>query len=357
MADLEDTTLNPGDSLPPDTTEVSLVAKTGDTAPDATTDSSTVKEDAKPPDFRAAVSDVIKKVTSGDSSSTEEGKEKPPVDPNAPPPKATTDVTLTAEQQAEQDKALPFHNHPRWKQVMGENQAMTAKLAAQEAAVTEFNQVRAFMAENDLVPKEVAELFRVGALLKNDPVAAREILHGVLTNLDTAIGEILPADLKAKVDDGTMDEATAKEVARLRFQQGHMQTVNQRQQQKSQEQLANEEAQRADEARGQLLGQIQTGVMEWESQVQGSDPDYAILKAHVEREIELNSIKTPPQSAADAVNLCKAAYDKIKKEFSGLTPKRRAVVPGPDQQQSSTAQVKEAPRSIGEIVRHGMGMT
>jgi len=350
----EETTLNSGTSLPPDTTEVSLAAKSGEAAPDATAASSTAP-DAKP-DFRDAVSDVIKKATAPSSEVDGEGKVKP-ADPAAPDAKAKTDVTLTAEQQAEADKALPFHNHPRWQAVMAEKKAMTEKLAAQESVVHEFNQVTEFMRNNDLQPKEVAELFRVGALLKNDPVAAREILHGVLTNLDTTIGEILPADLKAKVDDGTLDEAAAKEIARMRFQTAHGKQVSDRQQQKTQAERDAETQTRAQEAHGNLLQSMQTGVMEWESQVKINDPDYSLLAPQIEREVKLASIENPPKTAADAVNLCKVAYDKIKGEMSKFAPRRAPVAPGPKQESSSLTNASEAPKSIGEIVTRGMGLT
>ena len=271
-------------------------------------------EDAKQdePTLRDIIQDVVKKQEAPEDSSATEAK-----------PEEATQPEATAEgEDADPDADVPFHNHPRFKELVAERNALKDD-AGQYRIITDF------MQSNGLNADEVAEGFSVMALLKSGApdslTKAREWFAERLQFLDTTLGHSLPEDLRLKVEDGLLDEATAKEVAQTRAKAAlyETQTTEQR---RAQEQRTQREAQAGAQR------EMASAVSSWEADIKAKDPDYAAKKAKlVETQVRalIQERGKAPQTKEEALEYVKTAYDSVSDMVRQLTPKPKAITPSP----------------------------
>jgi len=173
--------------------------------------------DAKPKDEREELLAVARKAVS---------KEKAP-DPDADPspasgkdgteaaPEAPAGDKRTAEQKADDER---FDKHPRFQELRGKIQEFQPK-------ADQWDRVTGFMQEHGLEPPEVAEGFKIMALIRRDPAKAYAALKPYMDKLAPYVGEILPVDLQERYDAGEISEEAAKELATLRAGQQNTEAV------------------------------------------------------------------------------------------------------------------------------------
>lgn len=109
------------------------------------------KEDAKqePLSLRDVIQNVVAKPEVPEESSTTEAKEE------------VAEPEAKAEEEGDDpDAQVPFHNHPRFKQVLQERDSY-------KADADQYRNITEFMSTNKLIGEEVAEGFEIMALLKS----------------------------------------------------------------------------------------------------------------------------------------------------------------------------------------------
>jgi len=248
-------------------------------------------------DEPASLLDAIKKVVPDQASpAKEDTKSEPEAD-------AKADTTGADK---EDDKPPPFHEHPRWKKVVGERDEAKRQVQELTADAVSFRQVRDYMASNSLTADEVKQGFAIMAALKNNPAQAWEMLQPTIHGLGVFLGHDLPADLKQKVEEGMVDEATARETARLR-------NVSQFEQQRSQAQVQRQQQ----SANEQHMTRVAGSVDQWVAAQAGSDPDFkrvepllAGMVLQKQREWQAQG-KNFLASEQAAVQLTTEAYQKV----------------------------------------------
>ena len=163
--------------------------------PDATPPSSS----ADTPDANEApksLLDVVKNVVKPETK-----------EPVAPSPTEGQDPAKPADAQAKEgegdpkpDAEVPFHNHPRWKEMIAERDSLKPDAEG-------FRKITSFMQASSLTGPEVDEGFQIMAKLKSGTPAAlgevRDWFSERLKALDEHLGFTLPADLQKQVDDAT----------------------------------------------------------------------------------------------------------------------------------------------------------
>ena len=253
------------------------------------------------------------------------------------------------------EKSVPFHQHPRWQKVVGERNALRAQVASiQREAVPwkrdsdDYRKITGFMEHNGLTPAEVGEGFETMSYLKNDPAKALARLGPVVDNLRRFVGELLPDDLRQKVDQGYLDETTARETARLRAKQNYdAQLVterNNRAQVQRQQQDARSNQQR-------LANDCSAVVGAWETEIRGKDPDFdrksVFVKDYAEKILGQQGMV---RTKEEAIEVVKRAYALTNQRLRGVLPPRSSITPSPRSSNSSTnGQI--APKSLREVVR------
>ena len=272
-----------------------------DSAPsdDNDADSSSANdEDAKEPEsLLDAVTAAIEEDRAEASSSPDESGEEAEVDAKA-----------------ETDDDPPFHEHPRWKQMISERDGY-------KQSHQELTQLKSYMTEANLDANEVNQGFEIMRLIKSDPVKALEALQPYVEQLEQVTGVRLSADIQERVDEGYIDEDSAREMSQLR----------------SREQLSADAARRAaaqaqqiqqQQQMAQHADQVSSAVSEWESKWSSSDPDYKIKQPKVMEKIELNLLRNgPPQTREQAVQLAEACRKAVDDEFAQLRPRKGEIRP------------------------------
>lgn len=289
------------------------------------------KYDAKKDDKQSllsAVQDVLKPKgdadKSGDSSNPDGGKAD---DKTAADGK---DGEKKPDAKAEDDANLPFHNHPRWQQVLAENRELKAD-AAVGASVLQYQENTGV--NND----ELKQLLEVGNLGKNDPEKAIPIVEQYLERLKAATGDKLPDDLAQKVKDGYMDEATALEVSRTRAAAARATA------------RAETVTQSVETTQANLAAQeVVSAVDVWEKQQLAKDPDYAkkqpLVHAFVHESFAKNG---KPKTKEDALALADEALKRANSILVPAAPKPMKHVPSKTGKSTAVAQ----PKSLLDAVK------
>lgn len=228
------------------------------------------------------------------------------------------DTTEAQEETDEsQDENLPFGKHPRFKKLVSQRNELRSEVDRLKPLADDYQQVQSFMDQNNLAPNEVAQAMQILSLLKTDPLKAREALKPTLDLFASLSGDVLPDDLRAKIDDGYLDESTAKEVAALRAQ-------NNVRAQQAQE-FTRQQQVRQQEQSSQLQGQqLYDAVSSWERNVSSRDPDYVKLQPLVMKATQAALAQGRPSSPEQAIQLVESAYREVQNSVKALMPKRTA---------------------------------
>ena len=179
----------------------------------------------------------------------------------------TTGDELPKEQDNENYSDVPFNKHPRFQQLL--RQANTYKQDA-----TRYQNVQNFLDTNGLSAEEAADGMLIMGLMKTDPVEAWKRLKPRVQSLLVAAGEVLPDDLRQKVQAGEMSQEAALQVSRANAAVSATQarTSFQQQQRERQEQNA---------AATALTGAAAT----WEENRRLKDPNFESKLPSLQKEI------------------------------------------------------------------------
>ena len=306
--------------------EIETVVEDDEQSIDATADSSAANddEDAKeePKSLLEAVSAAIEIDAKEESSSiSEEGNEE-------------TDASV----ETDTDDTPPFHEHPRWQEMITERDSF-------KQSHQELMGLKSYMTEAGLSIDEVNTGFEIMKNIKENPQAALEALMPYIEQMETSTGRRLSADIQERVDEGYLDEESAREMSQLR----------------SREQLATEASQRAAAQAQQIQQQQQVqqhaknvsgAVSEWETQWSSSDPDYKLKQPKVMEKIELYLLKNgAPSSREHAVQIAEECRKSVNNELLQFRPRKGSVNPITG---GSSPKSTPEPKSLMEAMQQGL---
>lgn len=207
-------------------------------------------------------------------------------------------------EQAQEDEKLPFHKHPRWREVQDNLREARAQVKDLEGKVAElsdagerFGRLVGYCNEHGIDSDALNSLLHAGALLRSDPAKALEFMRPWIEAAQLAAGEKLPSDLASEVEDGLLDGQRAKEIATLRARQAAAEEAR-----NIAEQRAAREKAKAD------LDAVTAAISNLERQWLASDPDYARIKDRVSERLAerlelwaLRERRIPTQEEATAM--------------------------------------------------------
>ena len=299
------------------------------------------KQDSTPISSGAGDKDANKKPTSlldavrrasdmADAASSTVGTDSKSASSDTPADAKASDEADSSKQKTEAVEKLPFHNHPRWKEVQSE-------LKEAKPAAEEYRKITSFMQSHGLTNQEVAEGFQIMALMKNNPAEAHKRISEYKSRLDAFVGDKLPDPIREKVDNGSIDPETAKEYAALLAQR----------------QL---EQQRAEYQQVELARQSQDGmrnaVVNWEQQKKAKDPEWSTKEALITDRVRSLMASEQPNTAEQAVALVERAYSQITDQLRKIAPHRQPI--NPVRSTTSSVSVNVAPKSLKEAIMRGL---
>lgn len=239
------------------------------------------------------------------------------------------------------------------KRVHVQNQRLKEQVRTLAPASQQFEKLQSFMASHELDARSTANALRIAALVQGaingrvDPSAAVGELTQWMDQLRTLAGDALPADVQRALDDGAIDEAHAKEIARLRASQ----TTTARRAELDQAALNTQAA-------GAHANLVVSAVQAWEQAVRARDPDYprkAKLVETAAKSLRMERYGTAlPPSPQHATALVQEAYDLVTKELAAALPARTEVRTPLNGAASSKSTVRAEPKTALEAAIQGL---
>jgi len=183
-----------------------------------------------------------------------------------------------------------------------------------------YKQFVSFLDENRLSQDEANQLFHVGAMMKNDPIKALEIMTPYYNELLRATGNVLPRDLHEQVTQGYITKAHALELSRLRATGHTNRTISNEKQ--------THQHQREQRSSAENVASMQSAIVDWEKQWSSSDPDYSYKKDRVLDRVELLLVRAKkagqlPKTVDEATNLANRAKSEIEADLKQFKPRKQ----------------------------------
>jgi hypothetical protein len=269
---------------------------------DQVTDSSSEQGEETEETLLSVVQDAMKKEEVEEESPPSEVNEEEESKAESSEP---SDVPVEADTEEENFDDVPFHKHPRFKEVIDQRNKYKSDSA-------EYQKITGFLESNNISAEEAAEGFKIMALMKSDPKAALEALNPYVKDLGISSGVTMPEDIQKKVNEGYLDEDAARELSQAKAQA----TQNQKRLDALEQQNAANQihAQRSD---------IASVVTEWEQKTKQSDPDYSLKSAEIDDRVKVLVAESGvPKSSTEAIAIANKAYEEVNKRHSARSTKR-----------------------------------
>ena len=238
--------------------------------------------------------------------------------------KAEEKVDAEAPQEEGEEKKIEADDekgpipYERFKEVNEKATEYEAKVKEYEPLAQAHQSIVNFCQENNISNEDFQQMLEIGRLIQVDPAAARKAIEPIWSALNGLTGETLPADLAQEVEDGTLTQARAKEIAKLRgthqFSNLQSQNTQKRLQQDQQRQFVNS---------------VQSAVKTWSDTKVLADPDFkpkpgpnapdGKYEVYVDK-FSVLLANNPPKTVADAIKHAEAAYSAVNKMFTSLRP-------------------------------------
>ena len=232
---------------------------------------------------------------------------------------------------------VPFHKHPRFQHLISERNSLK-----QDAE--RHRNVQNFLDSNGLQADEAADALLIFARAKTDPVGAWNAVKPWVQKLLIAAGEVLPDDLRSRVEKGELTQDTAMEISRERAK---AQSVTSRQTFAEQQRERNAARERSDA--------LVNTANKWESDRLRLDPNFEAKRIPLGKEIAyLHATEGKPDTPEGVLDQLKRAYKAVNDSF-------KAPQPAPQQQRKPalkpvmggqvSGSVREEPKTTLDIVR------
>lgn len=286
---------------------------------------------------RASLLDVVKaayKAKPDSASSTEGEKTESAVAKTAEEQGSQDDAQAPKEGQQPQTDKVPFHNHPRWKEMLSERDALKPK-------AEQYEKITTFMQNAGLSSQEMADGMHVMAMMKTNPAEAYKALQGYIERLAPVVGEVLPEDLKREVSEGYINEQRAKELARLKAERDFStaRSIEQQQRAEAEAQVARSRA-------------MHDAVAQWEETEKAKDPDWSAKYEMVMDRVKSLLGTERPSNPSEAVEIARRALSDVNSRLRPYTG-RNTTLKSPTSSLSS-ANTKPKPSSLEDLVRLGL---
>lgn len=301
-----------------------------DLRPDDADSSPATGEESSEAETLSVVRDVV-----GDEEEAPAEEQASPAEGEEAGPEAGDDAPEAKEQDDEDYTDVPFHKHPRFQQLL-------RKAKTYEEDAKRYQNVQSFIDQHGLQADEAAELLVIGGLMKTNPAEAWRRMKPAVQKVLMAAGEVLPDDLKERVQKGEISPQAALEVSRLRAQQRSTESMRAFEQQR-QEQMRLQEMQT----------RLQQTAASWEQDRRAKDPNfdakYDALLDGVYALQRREGIPTTPEGVRD----------QLTRAYKAITPPAAAKPRPAPKPTNASGQVagnqRPAEQSTLDIIRAHVG--
>jgi hypothetical protein len=304
--------------------------------------SSNSQQDGKETADVQSLADVVKQAAASatsESSTEVQTEETETKSAESEEPAEETETAPEEGKKSEESKEPPFHEHPRWKEVVKERDTYKEEIAQLKPLAEQTKALHQFLQENEVPSEDAQQALVLAALMRKNPQEAVKHLRTILENTETVLGARLPADLQKRVDDGLIDAETAKEVARLRVER-----------QTSEMQVKRSQGTAAEQATMAMAG----AVTQWETSKATSDADWQRKYPMLQDRFSVLAAQRPPKTPAEAVALAETAYSEVTQRLTGFLPKptQKKVLSSTGSSTKASAELQlDSLNDLGKLVR------
>jgi hypothetical protein len=253
----------------------------------------------------------------------------------------STEDTDNEEEEVDEDEFPDeFHEHPRFKQLV-EQKNEARKEALELKQKLEFQQQTVELV--DSVGREnVDALVEFLTLKDSDPAAGLQMIKPILQEMAVAAGLSMSTELRQKVEEGLIDESTAKDIAK---KEAELQNLKQR--------TEREKQMIAQQSQAKTQQEFVNAASQWELKKKSSDPDYETLRPFVTNAAVAKFTKEGRPDAKEITSVMDGIYNDIRKQLKGTLPKRKATKKSKPSSKTIGKQNKQF-SSIKDIVEAGL---
>jgi len=209
-----------------------------------------------------------------------------------------------------------------------------------------YTKIDSYLKEARLEAEEVLQLFEVGRLLKaGDYEGFIKMVSPHLERVNQARGTSFPADIQERVDNGFIDEGSARELTRARLMQEQVTHATERQTQAQQQQH-----------RTALSEGVSAAVTAWEQHIKQRDPAYTAKVPLINDRVRvMMALEGVPMTQQGAVEMTRRAYAHVTAQLSQMRGPGRPTSLNPSATGSNVNGVMPRPRSAREAMLAVMG--
>lgn len=304
-------------------------ANLSDGASSATVDPGAKKDAVKP-----TLADVLKDAAKLDDT----GKSPVPAKTES-----VVDGAAPEKHDPKDDEKLPFHTHPRWKEVTGQNKQLTAEVETLRPAAEQYGNITSYMEKHNLNHDEVGEGFIIMAMMKAGDPRVLQKLDEARAKVAAALGETIPKDIQDQIDSGAISEEAGRELSKTRARAAKSDADAAALRTASETRTANENA-------AALRQSFAATANAWEVETRKADPDFAKKERQIERYSQaIMHERGFPKTPADALAIVKEAYEAVNKDLGVFVPAKQPVARVNVAPSSHGAGTK--PKTLSEAVR------
>lgn len=271
--------------------------------------------------------------------------ESEPTEGEEPKPEVKEEQPVAEDAEPTKEGPVPY---ARFAEVNKAKSELETRVKEWEPVVQAQQSIVDYCAQNNIDSQSFREALEVTALARRDPAAARAKLLEYANQLGQLDPNVLPADLSARVTEGEMSEAAAKELWKERVENRRNKSAIQQSAQSVQQVEANA---------------IQSSVAAWDASKRASDPAYRPakngeigLRELVERNFAFLVQTKQPRTPNDIIGLLEASYADAKKLFKPAVP--ASTKPAPSSSRSSQKQNREPQTGVevaqAVLAQHGV---
>ena len=278
---------------------------------------------AAEPTMLDAMNAAVEATENSANSSNEDG-----TDPSElPDAKALEGKKQDGESETDLDD-VPFHDHPRWKEVLQERDGYKGRITELEAQVEEGGELQTqldtYMDQTGMDTDSFSELLNLGKLYRTDRAGFVEAMKPLIAEVNGMTGDTLPDDLQAEVDEGRLDGDIARELAAKRSENEFLTKQRENFAKQREGDVARnaeaESARRVDAFKGELRSVHDN----WVDYQRKNDPDFSKLEKMIlgeARSIQMAQT-VQIQKSGDWATVLEQAKANVKSQVSALLGKK-----------------------------------
>ena len=283
--------------------------------------------------------------TDADPGTRDQSHQDQAAAPGSPGTTPETPAQTPADQFADPTEAelkkLRPETRKRFEQLLSQRNEARQAVETLQPELTQHRRLQGYLQQNQLAPDDVNTLLGVGAALRRGDYQG--FLNGVspfVMAAQEALGLRISPDLQKQVEDGTIDEAAARELTRTRHRAAQAEA-----------RLTDSNRQMATTQQVQATEAIRSAVDVWEANLRQRDPDYAQMSDAVRRTAQgLLQEKGTPKTPQEAVALTQAAYEEVKSIMARVRPAPRPTRATPSSIHVATGSAATEPRTMKDAV-------